>query len=183
MNNEDAKTINSYLTFTLGDETFAANVSKVLNILELTKITKVPKAPSYMKGVINLRGSVLPLIDTRIKFDMEATEYTSNTCILVLEIDLKGEPVQVGALVDSVQEVLELEESQIQPPPSIGVTYRTEFMEGMVKVDEEFIMILNMDLIFSSEELISLKETTDASKKVAEKEATDKEKEAADKKK
>ena len=80
----------SYLTFKLGEETFGANVSKVLNILEMTKITKVPKSPGYMKGVINLRGSVLPLIDTRIKFDMPETEYTANTCILVLDIDMNG---------------------------------------------------------------------------------------------
>ena len=97
--------INSYLTFKLGDEFFAANVSKVLNILEMTKVTKVPKAPNYMKGVINLRGSVLPLVDTRIKFDMTETEYTTNTSILVLDINMNGEPVHLGALVDSVQEV------------------------------------------------------------------------------
>lgn len=151
--------INSYLTFKLGDEFFAANVSKVLNILEMTKVTKVPKAPSYMKGVINLRGSVLPLVDTRIKFDMPETEYTTNTCILVLDIELNNESVHVGALVDSVQEVLEIEDSHIQPPPSIGTRYRSEFIEGIAKVEEEFIMILNMDLIFSTDELSILKES------------------------
>lgn len=159
MSNETKNRINSYLTFKLGDEFFAANVSKVLNILEMTKITKVPKAPSYMKGVINLRGSVLPLIDTRIKFDMPETEYTTNTCILVLDIFLNNETVHVGALVDSVQEVIELDDANIQPPPSIGTRYRSEFIEGIAKVDEEFIMILNMDLIFSTDELSLLKET------------------------
>lgn len=151
--------INSYLTFKLGEETFGANVAKVLNILEMTKITKVPKSPPYMKGVINLRGAVLPLIDTRIKFDMPETEYTPNTCILVLDIDLNGEPVHVGALVDSVQEVIEIDDSQIQPPPSIGSKYRSEFIEGMAKINEEFIMLLNMDLIFSTSELSLLKDS------------------------
>jgi purine-binding chemotaxis protein CheW len=159
MTEEKKSKINSYLTFKLGDEYFAASVSKVLNILEMTKVTKVPKAPSYMKGVINLRGSVLPLVDTRIKFDMTETEFTTNTCILVLDINLSGESVHVGALVDSVQEVLEIDDVNIQPPPSIGTRYKSEFIEGVVKVEEEFVMILNMDLIFSTDELSVLKET------------------------
>jgi purine-binding chemotaxis protein CheW len=156
---EGALKINSYLTFKLGDEIFGANVGKVLNILEMTKITKVPKAPLYMKGVINLRGSVLPLIDTRIKFDLGETEYTTNTCILVLDIDLNGEAVHVGALVDSVQEVLEIDDSKIQPPPSIGSKYKSEFIEGMAKINDEFIMLLNMDLIFSTTEISLLRES------------------------
>lgn len=149
----------SYLTFKLEEEVFAANVSKVLNILELSKITKVPKSPRFMKGVINLRGSVLPLIDTRLKFEMEETEYTTNTCILVLDIDMSGESVHVGAIVDSVQEVVEFDESHIQPAPSIGTKYKSEFIEGMAKKNDSFIMILNMDLVFSTEELSLLKES------------------------
>ena len=150
-------TIHSYLTFKLGEETFAANVSKVLNILEMTKITKVPKAPAYMKGVINLRGSVLPLIDTRVKFGMNETEFTTNTCILVLDIVLNDESVKVGALVDSVQEVLEISSDQIQPPPSLGTRYKSEFIDGMTKVDDTFIMLLNIEHIFTTDDIINLK--------------------------
>jgi len=157
---EGATKINSYLTFKLGDEIFGANVAKILNILEMTKITKVPKSPPFMKGVINLRGAVLPLIDTRVKFDMGETEYTTNTCILVLDIDLNGESVHVGALVDAVQEVIEIDEVQIQPPPSIGSKYKSEFIEGMAKITDEFIMLLNMDLIFSTSELSLLRESS-----------------------
>jgi purine-binding chemotaxis protein CheW len=157
---ETATIINSYLTFKLGDEIFGANVAKVLNILEMTKITKVPKAPPYMKGVINLRGSVLPLIDTKVKFDLGETIYTPNTCILVLDIELGGEPIHVGALVDAVQEVIEMDSSQIQPPPSIGSKYKSEFIEGMAKINDEFIMLLNMDLIFSTSELSLLRDST-----------------------
>ena len=157
---EGATKINSYLTFKLGDEIFGANVAKILNILEMTKITKVPKSPPFMKGVINLRGAVLPLIDTRVKFDMGETEYTTNTCILVLDIDLNGESVHVGALVDAVQEVIEIDEAQIQPPPSIGSKYKSEFIEGMAKITDEFIMLLNMDLIFSTSELSLLRESS-----------------------
>lgn len=145
--------INSYLTFKLGEEEFAAHVGKVLNILEMTKITEVPKSPDYMKGVINLRGSVLPVIDTRIKFGMTPTEYTPNTCIVVMDIDMDGDSIHVGALVDSVQAVLEIEDAQILPPPSIGHKYRSEFIEGVANINDSFIMILNMDEVFSSEEV------------------------------
>lgn len=160
MSNELLEQINSYLSFKLGEETFAANVGKVLNILEMTEITKVPKAPEYMKGVINLRGTVLPVVDTRIKFGMSATEYTNNTCILVMEVEVEGEQVQVGGLVDGVQAVLEIEQEDILPPPSIGSKYRSEFISGIAKIDEKFIMLLNMDRVFSADELISIKEKT-----------------------
>lgn len=153
--------LNSYLSFKLGDEVFAANVSKVLNILEMTKITKVPKAPDYMKGVINLRGTVLPVIDTRVKFGLTPTEFTTNTCILVLDIDIENDSLHVGALVDAVQEVLEIEPHQILPPPNIGSKYRSEFINGMFKLNEEqFIMLLDMDKVFSVDELMDLKDVT-----------------------
>ncbi|MFO7843600.1 MAG: chemotaxis protein CheW [Bacteroidales bacterium] len=160
MEKETLTKINSYLSFKLGDEVFAAHVGKVLNILEMTKITEVPKAPEYMKGVINLRGTVLPVVDTRIKFGMTPTEYTSNTCIVVMEVELDNDMVQVGALVDAVQAVLEIDDTQIQPPPSIGSKYKSEFIYGMVKVDEKFIMLLDMEKVFSSDEIVSLKEKT-----------------------
>jgi len=155
--NENLSALTSYLSFKLGDETFAANVSKVLNILEMTKITKVPKAPDYMKGVINLRGTVLPLVDTRIKFGLTATEFTANTCILVLDIQIGDESLQVGGLVDAVQEVLEIEPHQILPAPNIGTKFHSEFIVGMYKATEEqFIMILDMDKVFSVEELVQV---------------------------
>lgn len=160
MDNETNIKINSYLSFNLGEEEFAAHVGKVLNILEMTKITEVPKAPEYMKGVINLRGTVLPVVDTRIKFGMTPTVYTPNTCIVVMEVDMEGDMVQVGALVDSVQAVLEIENSQIQPPPSIGSKYKSEFIYGMAKIDERFIMLLDMERVFSSDEIIQVKEKT-----------------------
>ncbi len=159
MSNGSESKINSYLTFKLGEEEFAAHVGKVLNILEMTRITEVPKSPDYMKGVINLRGSVLPVIDTRIKFGMTPTEYTPNTCIVVMDIDMDGDSIHVGALVDSVQAVLEIDDAQILPPPSIGHKYRSEFIEGVANINETFIMILNMDEVFSSEEVHNLQDT------------------------
>lgn len=154
-------TLTSYLTFRLGEETFAANVAKVLSILEMTKITKVPKAPSFMRGVINLRGAVLPIVDTRVKFGMEPTEVTPNTCILVLEVDGDGEPIQVGALVDAVQEVIEIEAEELLPPPSLGISYQAGFISGMFKhSNDTFMMILNMDLVFSTDEIIDIRQNT-----------------------
>ena len=157
MNEDNLSRINSYLSFKLGEEEFAAHVGKVLNILEMTRITEVPKAPSYMKGVINLRGTVLPVIDTRIKFGMIPTEFTDNTCIVVLDIQVDGESIQIGALVDSVQAVLEIEKGTIMPPPSLGSKYKSEFIVGVANINEKFIMILDMDAVFSTEEVTSLK--------------------------
>lgn len=151
-NFKDAK-MNSYLTFKIDDEIYAANVSKVLSILELSKITKIPRTPDYIRGVINLRGTVLPIVDLRIKFGLTPTEFTSNTCILVLEITIESTTVKIGALVDSVQEVLELEDNDIMPAPNFGAKFKSEFIDGMYKADNSFIMILNMDMIFTYDEL------------------------------
>lgn len=150
--------INSYLTFRLGEEIFAASVGNVLNILEVLKITKVPMAPEYMKGVINLRGEVLPVVDVKVKFGMEETTFTGNTCILVLIIEsIDGQTIHLGALVDSVQEVLEIETSSILPPPSIGSAYHSDFITGIVSHEGNFIMILDVEKIFTTDEIVQLK--------------------------
>lgn len=156
MEKPKASEVKSYLSFKLGNETFASNVSKVLNILEMTTITKVPQSPAYMKGVINLRGTVLPVVDTRVKFGMTPPEVSNNTCILVLEVEVDGESIKIGALVDSVQEVLELDKEDIQPPPNIGNKYQSEFIFGMASVDDAFIMLLDMDKVFSADEKTEL---------------------------
>jgi purine-binding chemotaxis protein CheW len=145
-------TLTSYLTFKLGDEFFAANVSKVLEILEIPKITKVPRSPNYMRGVINLRGSVLPVIDTRLKFGLPDSADTINTCIIVMKVIIENQELTIGAIVDAVQEVMEIDQSQIHPAPTIGSKYKTEFIDGMVKRDDQFIMMLNIDQVFSTNE-------------------------------
>ncbi len=142
-----------YLTFQLGNEIFAIDVSNVREILEFTTVTKVPQTPEFMRGVINLRGSVVPVLDMRLKFGMTITERTVNTCIIVVEVSFEGETTIIGALVDSVQEVFELEPDQIEPAPKIGTQLKTEFIKGMGKRDEQFIIILDADKVFSSEEL------------------------------
>lgn len=156
MNNNQISKADSFLTFKLADELYAVSVSKVLSILELTKITKIPRTPEYIRGVINLRGLVLPVVDLRIKFGLPATEFTTNTCILVLELVLDEETVKLGGLVDSVQEVLEIEDKDILPAPNIGQKFRSEFIEGMYKTENTFVMILDIEKIFTETELSSL---------------------------
>ena len=142
-----------YLTFKLDEEVFALGIDKVREVLDYTSVTKVPQTPDFMRGVINLRGSVVPVVDMRLKFGMAKTEQTVNTCIIIVEINLEGETTVLGALADSVQEVLDLEPHQIEPAPKIGTKLRTEFIRGMGKRGEQFIIILDIDKVFSGEEL------------------------------
>jgi purine-binding chemotaxis protein CheW len=142
-----------YLTFRLGNEIFATDVAKVREVLDLTTITAIPRTPEFMAGVINLRGSVVPVVDLRLRFEMTKTETTRNTCIVVVEVQLDGETAIIGALADSVEEVIDLEPEQIQPAPRIGMQIRTEFIRGMGKRDTQFIMILDIDRVFSADEL------------------------------
>ena len=152
---EDLQTT-QYLTFTLVDEVFAVDVARVREILEITSITKVPQVPDFMRGVINLRGCVVPVIDLRLKFGMPETAQTVNTCIIVVEVMMDGENIVLGALADSVQEVIEMEPSQIEAAPHLGTHLKTEFLKGMGKHNEHFVMILDIDKVFSGDELAAV---------------------------
>ena len=151
----------TYLTFTLDDEDFAVDVSGVREVLDYTSTTKVPRTPDFMRGVINLRGSVVPVVDMRLKFGMPRGEDTVDTCIVVLEVELEGEKSIIGALADSVKEVFELAPDLIEPPPRIGTRLDTDFILGMGKHGERFIIILDIDRVFSAEELSRVKEAGD----------------------
>jgi purine-binding chemotaxis protein CheW len=142
-----------YLTFKLDEEIFALDIAKVREVLDYTTVTKVPRTPEFMRGVINLRGSVVPVVDMRLKFGMTKTDKTVNTCIIIVEITLAGETVVLGALADAVHEVIELEPGQIEPAPKIGTRLKTDFIRGMGKRGEGFIIILDIDKVFSSDEL------------------------------
>jgi purine-binding chemotaxis protein CheW len=148
---------NQYLTFKLRDEVFALDISKVREVLDFTDVTKVPQTPDFMRGVINLRGNVVSVVDMRLKFGLSMTEKTVNTCVIITEIEVEGETTVVGAMADSVQEVLDLEPEQIEPPPRIGSKLNTDFIMGMGKHNEQFIMILNIDKVFSVTELAETK--------------------------
>jgi purine-binding chemotaxis protein CheW len=150
--------IRQYLTFKLGDEIFAVDVAQVREILELATITKVPKTPEFMRGVINVRGSVVPVVDMRLKFGMSRGEETINSCIVVMEVSLDSETTVIGALVDSVQEVSEFAPDQIEPAPRLGTQMNVEFIKGIGKHDEDFVIILEIDRIFSTVELASVQD-------------------------
>jgi purine-binding chemotaxis protein CheW len=150
-----------YLSFTLAEELFALDIGTVREVLDFTRVTEVPQTPDFMRGVINLRGSVVPVMDLRRKFGLPTAEQTVNTCIIIVEVALDGEKTVLGALADSVQEVLDLEPGQIEPPPRIGMHLNTNFIKGMGKRDERFIIILDIDRVFSGEEL-SLAQGKDA---------------------
>lgn len=150
--------VKTCLSFRLAEEVFAIDVLKVINILEMCHITSVPKAPDYMKGVINLRGTVLPVIDLRRKFGIPIKKETVDTSIIVLSIESYGKQVLTGCLVDSVKEVIEMETDMILPSPSIGVKYNNEIIEGMWCVAEKFTMILDIDKIFSTDDVIQIQQ-------------------------
>lgn len=139
-----------YITFKLGDESFAINVAQVREVLELPQITKVPTAPDYMRGVVNVRGKAIPVVDLRLKFGLPAAPDTVNSRIVVLELELDGETTVVGGIADSVHEVIELEAGQINPPPRIAMRWRTEFIRGMGRRGDEFIIILDINRVFAS---------------------------------
>ncbi|MBE0500352.1 MAG: chemotaxis protein CheW [Desulfuromonadales bacterium] len=142
-----------FLTFTLGEDVFAIDVTMAREVLDLCEVTRVPQVPDYMLGVINLRGSVVPVIDMRRKFGMPAAKQTRDTCIVVVEVDIDGDAVVVGALADSVREVLDLSPDQIEPAPRIGTHLNTEFIKGMGNLDNRFVIILDINRVFSSDEL------------------------------
>jgi len=158
MKEKDTQT-NSYLTFKLGEEEFGIHVSQVLNILEMTKITSIPQSPDFMKGVINLRGMVLPVVDIRLKFGLPEIPPTNNTCIIVMDLKLGDEIVHIGSIVDEVVSVLEIEEDQIEGSPNLGKQYQSEFIQGMAREDDAFIMLLDMERVFNAAEISSISES------------------------
>ena len=147
---------NACLSFRIGSETFATSVNHAHEILELTKITKIPHAPVFMKGVTNLRGTVLPVIDTRIKFGFPATAATDDSCIIVLNIEANNRNIVIGALVDSVTEVFDVLPGDIKPLPTIGARYNAGFIKGTIKSGDDFILFLDIDKVFSTEEMIQI---------------------------
>lgn len=152
---------NSYLSFRIGGELFAAHVSRVLSIMKMGKITKVPLAPDYMLGVINLRGMVLPVIDARIKFGMQVDDNQEGASIIVNEVVINNEEVKVGTVVDKVEEVMEVNPEDIGPPPGIGNHYQADFITGVIKQNESFIMVLDMDKVYATADVSMLSDYAD----------------------
>ncbi|MGK5092007.1 chemotaxis protein CheW [Deltaproteobacteria bacterium TL4] len=160
--NEITETM-QYLTFILDDEIFAVDISKVREVLEYTAVTKVPRVPEFIRGVINLRGNVVPVVDLRLNFGMSLTKRTINTCIIIVEVTINDEALVLGALADSVKEVIDMDPEQIEPPPKIGTKLRTEFIKGMGKYNDDFVIILDIDRVFSVDELSIVQNVNESS--------------------
>ena len=145
-----------YLTFKLAAEEYGLEILKVQEIIKMMDITKVPRTPEFVRGVINLRGKVIPVVDLRLKFSMEAKETTEKTCVIVVQVRRAGGTVTMGIIVDEVSEVLDVAANQIEPPPEFGATVDTAFILGMGKVGKKVVMLLDVDRILSSGNIAQL---------------------------
>ena len=142
-----------YLTFSLGEEKYGLDILKVREINGMMNITPIPEAPVFLKGVINLRGKIIPVVDLRLKFDMDEHPYNERTCIIVVQTNKKGAPVPMGLIVDSVSDVASITDEDIEPPPAMGLTIETSYITGMAKGKEDIKILLDIDRVLSDKEL------------------------------
>jgi purine-binding chemotaxis protein CheW len=147
-----------YLTFTMAKEEYGIGILKIKEIIGMMPITSVPQAPDFVKGVINLRGKVIPVIDLRLRFGMEAMDYTERTCIIVVEIAGEGGDVQIGIVVDSVSEVLNIKGEDVEETPTFGTKLNTEYILGMAKMEGGVKILLDIDQVLTGEEIAFLEE-------------------------
>ena len=146
-----------YLTFMLGGDVYAIGILGIKEIIEYGSLTTVPRMPGFIRGVLNLRGAVVPVIDLAARFDKPTTPITPRTCIVIVELNLGDDESQdVGVMVDAVNEVLEIPATEIEPAPSFGADIRVDFISGMGKVDEKFVIILDMNRVLSMDEIVAL---------------------------
>lgn len=145
-----------YLTFALGNELFAVSILVIKEIIQYGQLTTVPLMPDYISGVINLRGAVVPVIDLNARFGRGAAAVGKRTCIVIIEVQHEGEQHDVGIMVDAVSAVIDIGRDQIEPPPRFGATVRNDFIEGMGKLNDQFVMILDVARTFSLGELAGM---------------------------
>lgn len=151
-----------YLTFTLANEVFAIAIAAIKEIIEYRSPTTVPMMPSYVRGIINLRGRVVPVIDLSVRFGRSKSEVSRRTCIVILEIKEDEQQHDIGVVVDAVSAVLDIADADVEPPPSFGARLRSDFIGGMGKIGEKFVIILDIDHVLSMEELSMLGESVAA---------------------
>ncbi|MCP3940872.1 MAG: purine-binding chemotaxis protein CheW [Desulfobacteraceae bacterium] len=148
-----------YLTFLLKKEEYGLGILKVKEIIGMIAITSIPKTPKFIKGVVNLRGKVIPVIDLRLKFDMESIDYSDRTCIIVVEIDSESGTVLIGIVVDAVSEVLNIKEEEIEETPTFGTKLDTDYILGMAKMEGRVKILLDIDKVLNADEIATLKKT------------------------
>ncbi len=145
-----------YLTFKLAAEEYGLEILKVQEIIKMMEITQVPRTPAFVRGVINLRGKVIPVVELRLKFGMESVATTDKTCVIVVQVKRSASTVTMGIIVDEVSEVLDVLADQIEPPPEFGASVDTDFILGMGKVAKKVVMLLDVDKVLSSAEVATL---------------------------
>jgi purine-binding chemotaxis protein CheW len=151
-----AEQASQYLTFVLGGEVFAMGILAIKEIIEYSNITTVPMTPEYVRGVINLRGAVVPVLDLLVRFARPASPVTKRTCIVIVEINAGGERYDLGLVVDAVNAVLDIPVDDIEPPPAFGASVRTEYIQGMGKVNNRFVILLDVGQVLAAEELLAI---------------------------
>ncbi|MFZ4624337.1 MAG: chemotaxis protein CheW [Rhodoferax sp.] len=151
-----------YLTFSLGDEVFAMDIRSVREIIQFNAMTIVPLMPEFVRGVINLRGAVVPVIDLKSRFGRPQAQMGKKTCVIIFDVGPEGDKVELGLLVDAVSEVIDIGPSQIEPPPQFGTTIQREFIHGLGKVGSEFIVILEPERALNIDEMAALAEQAHA---------------------
>ena len=156
-----------YLTFRLAEEQYGLNVLQVREVLEIPRITRVPRMPIYMKGVINIRGSVVPVIDLRLKLGLDELENSVNSRVVIIEIETSQEKIALGILVDSVQEVVDIGQSEISPPPRIGTKIESSFINGIARLGQGFVIIININQVFDNQEMASLSGASESAEPVS----------------
>jgi len=152
-----------YLTFTLGSEMFAVGILNVKEIIEYGNLTEIPMMPAFIRGVINLRGAVVPVVDLAARFGGKISEVQRRTCIVIVEVTQEDAKHDIGIMVDAVSEVLEIQANEIEPPPSFGAKIRADFIAGMGKVAGKFVIILQIDRVLSVDEMALLANVAEAS--------------------
>ncbi len=150
-----------YLTFMLGAEAYAIGILAIKEIIEQGQMTRVPMMPEFIRGVINVRGAVVPVIDLGVRFNAQATVMGKRTCVVILEVESEGEMHDVGILVDAVNEVMDIAAADVEPAPAFGTHIRTDFIAGMGKVEEKFVVILDPARVLSVDEMAALAQTAD----------------------
>ena len=150
---------NTYLSFIVCDELFAVNVAKVLEVLQKQRITHVPNAPAYIKGIINFRGEVVPVFESRTKFNLPPRPEDASYVVIVYDLSKGADVFRIGTIVDKVKDVISIDDSEIKPVPPMSKEFNTEFLNGIFKQQNDFIMLLNVEKVFTGDELSAIKET------------------------
>lgn len=156
-----------YLTFFVAGEEYAVNILKVKEIIEYDTVTTVPNTASWIRGVTNLRGNVVPVIDLAVKFGLPASKTSKLSCIVITEVSYEGDKLTMGVMADSVNQVLDFSENEIETPPPFGTRVRIEFLQGMGRVGKKFCLILDIDKVLSADELLAVTDSTEKSKGAA----------------